>query len=351
METIHMPLSLPDLDDRRYADLVEEARALIPSYAPDWTNHNPSDPGITLVELFAYLTEMLLYRVNRVTDENMRAFVKLIAGERANPARELSEEIRDAVLDLRRVTRAVTVEDYERLAVEALRLKGGGRACCLPLRDLEGAAKPFATESKGHVSVVVLPAKAAPGSAEAQSLLGAVRTDLRPRTLLATRLHVVEPRHVSFRLKTIPGAKKNEIQKTTLVLKPGAPARTAKGQAQEGVLNLAAAALNRFFDPLRGGPDGRGWPFGRSIYVSEVYALLDGLPGVDYVSRLLLDISVAGRPGVPDAGAGRVKSVGEEMYAFELEPDELVRVEVSADDISAEYPVVAPKFDLKLGGS
>jgi hypothetical protein len=346
-----MPLSLPNLDDRRYADLVEEARSLIPSYAPEWTNHNPSDPGITLVELFAYLTEMLVYRVNRVTDENMRAFVKLIAGEKANPARALGEEIRDAVLGLRRVTRAVTVEDYERLAVEAL--KGGGRARCLPLRDLEGAVKPYAQESKGHVSVVVLPAKAEPGSAEAQSLLSAVRTDLQPRTLLATRLHVVEPRYVTFRLKTAPGTQKNEVRKTKLVLKPGAPARTAKGQAQEGVLDLASAALKRFFDPRRGGPDGRGWPFGRSIYVSEVYALLDGLPGVDYVSRLMLDISVAGRPGAPGgagASAGRVKSEGEQMYAFELEPDELVRAEVSPDDIAAEHPVVAPKFDLKLGG-
>jgi hypothetical protein len=283
---------------------------------------------------------MLLYRVNRVTDENVRAFVKLIAGEKANPARALGDEIRDAVLGLRSVTRAVTVEDYERLAVDVL--KGAGRARCLPLRDLEGAAKPFEQESKGHVSVVVLPANAAPGSAEAEALLSAVRKDLEPRTLLATRLHVVEPRYVTFRLKTEPGAQKNEVMKTTLVLKPGAPARTLKGQAQEGVLDLAAAALNQFFDPLRGGPDNRGWPFGRSIYVSEIYALLDGLPGVDYVSRLMLDISAA--------GTEREKGEGEQMYAFELEPDELVSAEVSPDDFAAEHPVVAPKFDLKLGG-
>ena len=61
----HMPLPLPNLDDRSYTDLVEEARRLIPTYAPEWTNHNPSDPGIMLIELFAYLTEMLIYRLNR----------------------------------------------------------------------------------------------------------------------------------------------------------------------------------------------------------------------------------------------------------------------------------------------
>ena len=48
-----MPLRLPNLDDRRYADLMTEARRLISLYDPEWTNHNPSDPGITVVELFA----------------------------------------------------------------------------------------------------------------------------------------------------------------------------------------------------------------------------------------------------------------------------------------------------------
>ena len=75
-----MPINLPNLDDRTFADLVEEAQALIPVYEPQWTNHNASDPGITLVELFAYLTEILIYRLNRVTDANVSAFLKLIDG-------------------------------------------------------------------------------------------------------------------------------------------------------------------------------------------------------------------------------------------------------------------------------
>ena len=49
-----MPITLPDLDDRRYADLVEEARELLVAHAPALTNHNPSDPVVTLAELFAY---------------------------------------------------------------------------------------------------------------------------------------------------------------------------------------------------------------------------------------------------------------------------------------------------------
>jgi hypothetical protein len=57
-----MSLQLPNLDDRSYEDLVQEALALIPTHAPQWTNHNPSDPEITLVELFAFLTEATIYR-------------------------------------------------------------------------------------------------------------------------------------------------------------------------------------------------------------------------------------------------------------------------------------------------
>ena len=66
-----MPIVLPNLDDRTFVDLVEEARTLIPTHAPEWTDHNPSDPGITLVELFAYLAEILMYRLNRISDERM----------------------------------------------------------------------------------------------------------------------------------------------------------------------------------------------------------------------------------------------------------------------------------------
>ena len=55
----------PKLDDRGYDDLVAEAIRLIPRYAPEWTHHNPSDPGITLIELAAWMTDLTLYRLNR----------------------------------------------------------------------------------------------------------------------------------------------------------------------------------------------------------------------------------------------------------------------------------------------
>ena len=73
---------------------MEEARALISTYDPAWTNHNPTDPGITLIELFAWLTEMLIYRANRVPDQHVRVFLKLLNGPDWQPGSDLAEDIR-----------------------------------------------------------------------------------------------------------------------------------------------------------------------------------------------------------------------------------------------------------------
>ena len=68
----------PKLDDREFDDLVAEALRLIPRYAPEWTHHNPADPGITLIELAAWLTDLILYRVNKVPEKNYIAFLNLL---------------------------------------------------------------------------------------------------------------------------------------------------------------------------------------------------------------------------------------------------------------------------------
>ncbi len=81
-----MFVPLPNLDDRRWTDLVDEARALVPVYAPGWTNHNESDPGITLIELLAWITDGDVYRANRVTDANLQAFLALIGVSPRPPA-------------------------------------------------------------------------------------------------------------------------------------------------------------------------------------------------------------------------------------------------------------------------
>src|SRR5437764_2302692 len=73
-----MPIQLQTLDDRTYDDLKREALARIPVHTPAWTNFYESDPGVTLIELFAFVTENLLYRSNQIPDRNRRKFLQLL---------------------------------------------------------------------------------------------------------------------------------------------------------------------------------------------------------------------------------------------------------------------------------
>ncbi|MDR3577378.1 MAG: putative baseplate assembly protein [Anaerolineaceae bacterium] len=84
-----MPLPEPKLDDRTFQDLVNEAKGLIPHYTPEWTDHNLSDPGVTMIELFAWMVDILLYRINRVPEKNYIRFMDLlgIRLQGATPAR------------------------------------------------------------------------------------------------------------------------------------------------------------------------------------------------------------------------------------------------------------------------
>src|SRR3954469_23888401 len=73
-----MPLPDPDLADRRFQDLVDDAKRWVQARADRWTDHNVSDPGVTLIETFAHMVDQLLYRLNRVPDRNYVKFLDLI---------------------------------------------------------------------------------------------------------------------------------------------------------------------------------------------------------------------------------------------------------------------------------
>ena len=73
-----MPLTIPTIDDRKYQDLLDEALARIPVHNPEWTNFNKSDPGVTLIEVFAFLAENILYRSNQIPERNRLKFLSLV---------------------------------------------------------------------------------------------------------------------------------------------------------------------------------------------------------------------------------------------------------------------------------
>jgi predicted phage baseplate assembly protein len=73
-----MPIRPPALDDRSYQDLVTELLARIPAHTPEWTHPQPGDPGRTLIELFAWLADTLLYRANLIPERQRLAFLRLL---------------------------------------------------------------------------------------------------------------------------------------------------------------------------------------------------------------------------------------------------------------------------------
>jgi predicted phage baseplate assembly protein len=73
-----MALPTPNLDDRRFQDLVDDCKRLVQQRCPEWTDHNVHDPGVTLLETFAWLADQLLYRLNRVPDKNYVKFLELV---------------------------------------------------------------------------------------------------------------------------------------------------------------------------------------------------------------------------------------------------------------------------------
>ncbi|RIJ71068.1 putative baseplate assembly protein [Nakamurella silvestris] len=81
-----MALPTPNLDDRSFQDIVDEAKRLIPRYTPEWTNHNLSDPGVALIELFAWMSEMVMFRLNQVPDRLYVHFLNMVGIEPFPPS-------------------------------------------------------------------------------------------------------------------------------------------------------------------------------------------------------------------------------------------------------------------------
>lgn len=80
-----MSLPAPRLDDRQFQDIVDEAKKRIPHYLEDWTDHNVSDPGVTLIELFAWMTDMMLYRMNRIPERHYIKFMEMLGIQLQEP--------------------------------------------------------------------------------------------------------------------------------------------------------------------------------------------------------------------------------------------------------------------------
>ena len=353
-----MTLPKENLDDKNFEELVKEAVSRIPVYAPEWTDHNIHDPGITLIELFAWLAEMQIYRLNMISDESYRKFLTLVgihdhtgAASGGEETEKLEEAIIRARRDMKTVYRAVTSADYEQLAMnvpelfnwddvpgnDSVRLirflkddlgidwagkaeigkpddktiyisesSHDGKSAKIVIDEEEGKAtlttsngithdlKVKKENGKLNIYFEVARAKAIPryhpsqdsevpgivtvvvvvpeseisrtDSNQSTSFLKTVYRHLDKHRLLTTELFVISPEYVEV-----------SVQATVVIKSKNEPGRVKKDIEKK---------LRYFLDPITGGVDEKGWPFGRAVYISEIYEIIDGVDGVDYVKPL-----------------------------------------------------------------
>jgi hypothetical protein len=322
---------MPELDDRRYDDLLQEGLSLLPVVGPEWTNHNPSDPGITLVELLAYFTEMLVYRIGRVTPASKLQFLKLLKGANweglaegskaqflallaggqhegwkslarsrsidlekeidcaiamAGTA-ELDAAIGYVVQDLMGNECAVTAADFEQIARTAARDHlGAGYPVsihCVPCANLEADRAgrmdrgPGASGQRAHVSVIVAPGREL-DEASAVDLREMIKRDLLARSLLTTRVHVVAPLYLYVAIGV------------TIAPQPGQSAQQLSAALSENLwrrFSLRQELPTGEADGNRG-----GLALGKPVRIAELIEAIDETPGVDYVEHVrILQVS------------------------------------------------------------
>jgi hypothetical protein len=326
-----VPLDLPNLDDLTWQELSELGRASIPGWAPEWTNHNAADPGITFVELFAYLSEILIYRVNRISATNIWAFLRLINGPERKLPKHLDEAKRQTLEDLHRTRRAVTAEDFERLALDTNKgldpkaLERIARAKAIFRRNLTTDDPAYwASDAPGFVSVIVVAnaegSLTEPSAEIREKVVQRVQEAMEPARLLTTRVRVVKPRYLLFGVQI------------TLVI----PTNVSDHEVRQAAID----ALENFFNPIKGGPQKRGWPFGRDVYVSEVYEILARLPGVKLVKRSIDPHNQRSTEELfvrdSEAGRRRLNQDGK-LEALHVDPHELVRFDIQAGAVTVVY--------------
>lgn len=406
-----MPLPIPNLDDRTFNDLTTEAVGLIPRNLPQWTDYNPSDPGITLMELFAFVIEAGFYQINRIPDRTLLNFSAFVGVTPAS-GEAVQQTLQRALAAAAYRTNIVTAAEFERLALQTgvlqttvqsvtgtaltvsaynttlaypvgTRVTGPGGATDtlataigantagvtkLVVSDTTFASGLHAGDVVSIVPIVRARALVSDGStvATVQSVDGAILTvsvlntplaypagtrvtgpdgttdtlaaAIPPNTNGATQIVVTHPSFASG-LKagdvvsipptpdayppdefmyvivvpaTAPNAAGVDLRQAAFELLRAscliatdvkvreasyAPLSVVASVVADGTSHLNNAeiqanvinALTAFLDPLAGGSAGTGWPFGRSIFRSELYQVIQAIKGVDYVRELLLN--------------------------------------------------------------
>ena len=249
-----MGLKIPNLDKKDFDKRMQEVMAKLPAYTDKWSDYNSSDPGVTIIELLAWIVDVNSYRLNRVKDEHYLALLNLLGTkqyeiekkeklENENELESREDEIIEGFKELKKeistISKAVTLKDYEYLALQYSSIEKE-----LNIKIVK--AKARVDREKNRVSIIVVP-KTVDLSDELQR---AIKEFLEPKLLLTTKIDIVKP---SFTSVTI------EVRVQTRYADPIELKREIN------------STLESFLDPLRGNQNSKGWDFGEDIYIRYIY--------------------------------------------------------------------------------
>jgi hypothetical protein len=419
-------LPIRSFDDKSFDDLTAEGHAFIPRVFPAWTDHNESDPGVTLMELFGFLVESLIYQADRVPDRTLVNLARL-AGVVPRAGDSPQDLLARAAAKLSTPTCAVTSDDVVTLArrgllevkpplpaalpagteVDLLAVTSSGTALATATpsaaatltlattgpalqpgdllaigppdgdapfevvaaeavdrstaQDVVTLAEPTrlahdagtqvgmltagglpgarlaSLAADGAVTVAIMPGDGWPSAGVLRfSGTGVCYAAARPAVARVAAIAVSPPDGADMvRAVLVPDGPPSRrpvpadslLQQAYDLLRAGTPLTTriyavppayrpvriavtvirdvATQLRMDTVQAAVGNALVTFLSPLRGGADGQGWEFGRAVYRSELYALLEDVRGVDHVMTLLLDgdEAVAALPLATDPAA------------------------------------------------
>jgi hypothetical protein len=283
---MRMTLQQLNLDTKTFEDIRDEMVASIQKYTDTWTNHNPSDPGITILEMLSWISETTLFRINRIPEESYTNFLRLVTG--AYGIEEIDILLNDTFLDpsrrhilefqkeieegnktsitemkanvLRFLTsryRAVTEDDFRQLTIEAsneskiqAKVK---RAIINKSNDDEKVEVVIVSQSRDHYN----------------ELIPVVKEYLQPRTLIGTIIEVKQPifTDVDIDVKVVCH---NYVM-------------------PENVIDNIRTRILQHLDPFEGGDEKTGWPYTRPLTVYEIAQIIEETNGVKQSISILFD--------------------------------------------------------------
>ncbi|HLL64139.1 MAG TPA: putative baseplate assembly protein [Micromonosporaceae bacterium] len=359
-----MSLPTPNLDDRTFQELVDEAKRHVQRRCPSWTNHNVSDPGVTLIEAFAWMTDLLLYRLNRVPDRHYVKFLELLgvslfppAAARAEVSFRLSSHQDVAV----RIA-AGTVVSTRRTATE----HAVAFATTVDLEIVPGMSRVVATQLAGREPVDRTPGMGVTGAfacfAERPEPGDALYIGLdrpAPANLVLLQFvctvggHGIDPHHppIVWEAWNGDGWVRCDVERDTtlgLNVSGAVELHLPAGHATSAVGGAAAAWLRCRVIELPGYPAYRSTPLVVSVTAAtvggdveaingdpvgeEVLGRSDGTAGQSFFALRPPVLPVPGEPLILDVGtpAGRREEEQESGWTGAVEP---------IDDPDAELPV------------